>query len=258
MRIVEPNVEVLKQNNLFEHIELCGRTCYKSDDKICDGSAEKFVNMLIRSKHGSVLEHGTIYLIVPLGDKKKPSNLNKLLANPYTKVNLQDKKFYITTNYRVVVENDFINLVERYESECTEHHEKRITIRIICNRATSHEFVRHRAMSISQESQRYVNYGNKKNGKQIKVIKPLYFQENSLPYKLWKISVFIAEKVYMKLIKIGRSPQEAREVLPNSTATELVMTGFKSQWKDFLNLRTAKYAHPQAIEIAEVIKEIIL
>jgi thymidylate synthase (FAD) len=255
MRIIEPNVVELKQVNLFEHIEVCGRTCYKSTDLIKEGSAEKFVENIKKRKHGSVLEHGTVYMIVPFNDKKKPANLNKLLANQYTKVNFEDK-MYITTNYRVVVENDFYNLVERYRCEPTEHHEKRRTFRITCNRGVSHEYVRHRVMSFAQESQRYVNYTKEKFGGTIKVIQPLYFKPKTLKYMVWKFATWVSEKSYMLLIKLGATPQEAREVLTNSTATELIMTGFESQWQDFFALRCDKTAHPQAIEIANKIKEI--
>lgn len=255
MRIIEPNAVEIKQTDLFGHIELCGKTCYKSQNTIGEGTAKKFIKMIMKNKHGSVLEHGTVYMTVSYNDKKKPTNLNKLLANQYTKVKFEDK-MYITTNYRVIVENDFFNLMERYRSEPTEKHEKRRTFKLTCNRGVSHEFVRHRNMSFSQESQRYVNYTKDKYGKEIKFIKPLYFKEKTLRYRLWKFGVWFSEKMYMWLIKEGATAQEAREVLVNSTATELVMTGFESDWQSFFSLRCDKTAHPQAIELANKIKEI--
>lgn len=253
MRVIKPSAEEIIQKNLFEHIEICGRTCYKSTDKITEGSAEKFVKMLIKNNHGSVLEHGTVYLVVPFGEEYTEYNFLKLLNNKYTKHKEFANNYYITTNYRVIVENDFFNLMSKYQTEPTEHHYRRRTFKMVCNRSTSHEFVRHRVMSISQESQRYVNYGKSKFGKNIKFIKPLYFDEASKEYTLWKISCLDSEDIYMRLLSYGCTPQEAREVLPNSTATELVMTGFESEWVNFFDLRCAKSAHPQAVEVANMV-----
>lgn len=257
MKVIKPSVEEIAQKNLFEHIEVCGRTCYKSTDKITKGSADRFVKMLVNNRHGSVLEHGTVYLVVPFGEEYTEHNFLKLLNNKYTKHREFADNYYITTNYRVIVENNFFNLMEKYQTEPTLHHYKRRTFRIVCNRSTSHEFVRHRVMSVSQESQRYVNYGKEKFGKHIKFIKPLYFDEMSKEYMLWKINCIDSEDIYMRLLSYGCTPQEAREVLPNSTATELVMTGFESEWTDFLYLRCSKAAHPQAIEVATMIKKLL-
>lgn len=255
MKIIAPCVEELIQNDLFKHIELCGKTCYKSTDNIKEGSAEKFVNMIKKNKHGSVLEHGTVYLTIPFEEEFTEPNIFKLINNKYTKHREDNENYYITTNYRVIVENDFFNLMDKYATEPTAHHCRRRTFKITCNRGVSHEFVRHRVMSFSQESQRYVNYSKDKFGKEIKVIKPLYFKEKTFCYRLWKFGVWISEKVYLWLIKKGASPQEAREVLMNSTATELVMTGFESEWQDFFELRCSKAAHPQAEEVANMIRE---
>ena len=253
MRVIKPSAEEIIQKNLFEHIEICGRTCYKSVDKITEGSAEKFVKMLIKNNHGSVLEHGTVYLVVPFGEEYTEYNFLKLLNNKYTKHKEFANNYYITTNYRVIVENDFFNLMSKYQTEPTEHHYRRRTFKMVCNRSTSHEFVRHRVMSISQESQRYVNYAKSKFGNHIKFIKPLYFEESSKEYTLWKINCIDSEDIYMRLLSYGCTPQEAREVLPNSTATELVMTGFEIEWVNFFDLRCAKSAHPQAVEVANMV-----
>lgn len=585
MRVIKPSAEEIIQKNLFEHIEICGRTCYKSTDKITEGSAEKFVKMLIKNNHGSVLEHGTVYLVVPFGEEYTEYNFLKLLNNKYTKHKEFANNYYITTNYRVIVENDFFNLMSKYQTEPTEHHYRRRTFKMVCNRSTSHEFVRHRVMSFAHEcitgdtvihpkgytikelyerfnypqnsydkthnktlrlkscnekneivynkpieildkgiapvyelttktgykikatenhkflsknnsyiklgdlsvgdkvmvngrpslicitdeelvnlyktmdvlsisqylncppssirrklhclgifekrkndsnkekykknhtkesykkggntrkemykngnltiwnkgltekesesvkkqanslrknhhnngfgeknskykngigvyrrdlsqikmcemcgntenlevhhldknrtnndkhnlikvcckchhmihckdkgklkfkgikcvcdeiisikyvgeehvydvcmqdplnnyvangfvvhnSQRYVNYGKSKFGKHIKFIKPLYFEESSKEYMLWKINCIDSEDIYMRLLSYGCTPQEAREVLPNSTATELVMTGFESEWVNFFDLRCAKSAHPQAVEVANMV-----
>ena len=253
---------------MLKHIEVCGRTCYKSEDRITEDSCHKFVNMLKSKKHCAMLEHGTVYLTIPKEDVMEwaiDDCSNELFEKyilfirqlPYSKCNKDEKEFYcVTTNYRVIVENNLEDLVEKYQSDCTEHHYKRRTFKITCNRSTSHEFVRHRVFSFAQESQRYVNYSKDKFGKEIKVIKPLFFNnENSLNYIHWKNSCEDSESRYFCLLNNEATPQEARDVLPNATATELIMTGFESDWEHFFDLRCARDAHPQAQEIANMIKE---
>ena len=169
MKIIKPNAIELKQTDLFKHIELCGRTCYKSEDKITDDSCYRFVNMLKEHAHGAMLEHGTVYLTVPNYLKlllskdaiRDKSCFDLLRNNNYTQINndkvpatgdLSECFCYITTNYRVIVENNLEDFMEKYKSECTEHHPKRRTFKITCNRGVSHEFVRHRVFSFAQES----------------------------------------------------------------------------------------------------------
>lgn len=277
MKIIEPNAIELKQGSGFEgmlkHIEVCGRTCYKSEDKITEDSCHRFVNMLREHAHGAMLEHGTVYLTVPNYLKlllskdaiKDKSCFDLLRDNNYTKINndivpktgdISECFSYITTNYRVIVENNLEDFMEKYKSECTEHHYKRRTFKITCNRGVSHEFVRHRVFSFAQESQLYVNYSKDKFGNEIKVIKPLYFNEDNSSYWMWKQGCENAETTYIALLANKATPQEAREVLPNATATELIMTGFESDWDHFFELRCARDAHPQAQEIANKIREL--
>ena len=276
MQIIKPNAIELKQQPGFEgmlkHIELCGRTCYKSEDRITDDSCHRFVNMLREHAHGAMLEHGTVYLNIPnedifqANDKVKElqivtgqwARLASIVREPlpYSKTTFSDDSVCITTNYRVIVENDLEWLLDRYLCEPIKHHYKRRTFKITCNRSVSHEFVRHRVFSFAQESQRYVNYSKEKFGKEIKVIKPLYFtDEFSLKYLHWKGACEDAERRYFTLLANNATPQEAREVLPNSCATELIMTGFEFDWEHFFKLRCAKDAHPQAQEVANMIKE---
>lgn len=218
--------------------------------------------MLTEHAHGAMLEHGTVYLTIPTYDNRDnegrilEAKIIFLLRNKYTKYKEVFNNYYITTNYRVIVENGWIDLLNKYQSDCTNFHYKRRTFKITCNRGVSHEFVRHRVFSFAQESQRYVNYSKDKFGKEIKVIKPLYFNDEfSLKYVHWKGACEDAERRYFTLLANNATPQEAREVLPNSTATELIMTGFESDWEHFFKLRCAKDAHPQAQEVANMIKE---
>ena len=128
------------------------------------------------------------------------------------------------------------------------------TVLFVCDRGVSHELVRHRPCSFAQESTRYCNYGNDKHGNQITVIEPFFYAEpgREKEYEIWKKSCEVAEKSYMDLLAIKRSPQEARSVLPNSLKTEIIMTATEDEWQHIINLRaigTTGAPHPQMKEI---------
>jgi thymidylate synthase (FAD) len=125
------------------------------------------------------------------------------------------------------------------------------TVHFTCSRAISHELVRHRALSPTQESQRYVNYSKGRFGGEITFIEPLWVKSDEQLKKLWTISMDENESEYMGLIQYGLQPQEAREVLPNSTKTEVVMTGTIGEWMHFFDLRCADDAHPEMRRIAK-------
>ena len=268
MKIIRPDAIELKQEPTFEgmlkHIELCGRTCYKSEDKITDGSAEKFVNMLREHAHGAMLEHGTVYMII---DKDNLHNVESpmesgleqfVLYNKYTTFRFEKDTYYITTNYRAIVENNLEWAMNIFACEPTEHHYKRRTFKITCNRGVSHEFVRHRVFSFAQESQRYCNYSKDKYGKEITFIEPIWQRglKDSTPLMIdWEDCMENVESTYFFLLENGLTPQLARGVLSNDVKTELIMTGFESDWEHFFDLRCAKDAHPEAQEIANIIKE---
>ena len=124
-----------------------------------------------------------------------------------------------------------------------------ISVHFVCDRGVSHELVRHRIASYSQESTRYCNYSKEKFDKEITVIKPCFFDEQSLAYEYWKQACERAESSYFSLLNAGCSPQEARSVLPNSLKTELVVTANPREWLHIFQQRTAKEAHPQMREI---------
>lgn len=159
---------------------------------------------------------------------------------------------------------EFIKMIIDKNHETVLEHEK-LTVRIICDRGVTHEIVRHRIASYSQESTRYCNYSKEKFGKEITVIKPCFWSEadpkTSEKYAVWERSMREAEKAYFELISLGSTPQEARSVLPNSLKTEIVMTMNLREWRHFFKLRTAKEAHPQMREISQPLldkfKEII-
>lgn len=275
MRLIKPSVEIIKQeeydlNHIFKFIELAGRTCYKSEDKITEDSAKEFVDRMIKSGHGAMLEHGTVYLTIP------KTNVNRILViysyerNPYSKVIWTNDYIYITTNYRVIIEHHWIKDLD-YIAPLTKFHAKRTTVKFICDRGVSHEFVRHRVFSFAQESTRYCNYTKDKFNNELTFIIPCWIKDleegnyyNFINYhgdnidgsKEWYDNCLNTEKTYFRLIKDDNwKPQEARSILPNSLKTELVMTGFDSDWQNFFKLRCATNAHPQAKELSDMLKD---
>ena len=291
MKLIESSVQIIEEKDPYKMIELAGRTCYKSEDKITENSAKEFVDRMIKLGHGAMLEHGTIYLTL---DGEDP-NLSEIQSNPHTKVNLVpyevltegnytiSYKAYITTNLRVLVENNLKELL-CYQVEPTEHHEKRITAKFICDRATANQFVRHRVFSFAQESTRYCDYSKDKFGNDITYIIPswldlpegkysdwdndwcdvselklLYPEVDNLsdPANCFLQSIKNAEYYYFMLINRGWKPQQARQVLPNATKTELVMTGFESDWEHFFELRCSGAAHPDAKKLADELKSLM-
>lgn len=199
MMIQKPGVEIVGADSygeMLRRIERIGRVCYKSEDKIEEGSAEKFIRGIIRRGHESVIEHGTI------------------------------------------------------------------TVKFICDRGVSHEIVRHRIASYSQESTRYCNYVKEKFGRQIACIDlatgfqyDLNNETDRRKYDVWMAAMQSAEESYFKLIELGATPQEARSVLPNSLKTELVVTMNLREWRHFFRMRADKAAHPQCREVACMLLE---
>lgn len=186
MKLIKSSVTNITPNRFFEedilkHIELCGRTCYKSEDRITDTSAEKFVNMLKKNKHRSVLEHGTVYLYTRETSYNfmgvwRSDLFDKYDKNPYSVAYMDGPEVYITTNYRVIIENGWESDLDFIDDEFGMFHVQRYTFSITCSRAIANEIVRHRAMSFSQESTRYCNYANKnKFGSDLQFIIPSRF-----------------------------------------------------------------------------------
>lgn len=138
-------------------------------------------------------------------------------------------------------------LIERGHESVLEH--ESITVRFVCDRGISHEIVRHRLASYSQESTRYCNYSNDRFGSELTFIKPCFFKEAKGAYCSWYNTMDFAECAYFDMLEDGCTPQEARSVLPNSLKTEVVMTANLREWRHFLKLRTAKAAHPQMREL---------
>lgn len=140
---------------------------------------------------------------------------------------------------------DFVKRLIKMGHESVLEHVS-ISVIIICDRGISHELVRHRIASYTQESTRYCDYAKKG---EIVFIKPCFLKEGTAEYKIWEKAMEFAEKTYFQLRKRGLKPQEARAVLPNSLKTEIYVTANIREWKHIFELRCAAAAHPQMREI---------
>ena len=272
---ITPTKYALK--DIKKQIEIAGRTCYKSEDKITDDSCEEFVQRMINSGHMSILEHGTVYLTIPI-EEDKEGFIYKNIINPYSTVIIKDNYAYVTTNYRVIVENEWEDYL-RYLTDYPSEHARRSTFKFVCDRGVSHELVRHRCMSFAQESTRYCNYNKDKFNNELTFIIPTWL-EDKLPegnYVYWDgdwcdleqmriqhaadngiednflWSLQNSEDYYTFFINKGLKPQEARQILPNALKTEVVVTAFDSDWDNFFNLRCPNSAHPDMRKLAREI-----
>lgn len=263
MRLISPSVELWKPDkaadrqsywvSIYKHIERCGRICYKSEM----GDSVEFVSRLMAKGHLSPLEHGTVCLRVP-------ENMGLcFFYNHYsTVIPGKEDWWLVVTNMRVLTEGGWLEKVTEY-ADC-EYAPKRYTMHITCSRAIANEFVRHREFSFSQESTRYCNYSKEQFGKEITFIKPKWYQDGCidtspecLRKRLFDEICRMSERDYMEFLASGGTPQNARDLLPLCLKTELVMTGFITQWQRFVSLRCGKSAHPEARKIAEEITSIL-
>lgn len=309
MRIMNAGYEIMPMNGtMFENIEKVARICYKSEDKICEGSAEKMVRSLVKRNHEAMLEHESIIFVVEKENDyrkfvryvdvlesigfdsmlrttyfdrgvisgnirmwrdflrfslnvMKDANENDSFKFPQVIADLlayKSKWPIIFDDMDMEVKNIFDSGVyvpihkEQLTDEEKPYHYT-ITVKFTVDRGVSHEIVRHRKSSFAQESTRYVNYSKGQYGAEIAVIKPCFYEEGSEAYKIWEKGCLDAEVAYMKLIEMGRTPQEARDSLPTSTKTEIVMTTVMNYWQHFFDLRAREVtggAHPQMKEVA--------
>lgn len=264
MKLINQSYEICKTHgytlqDVYKDIERAARISYKSEDKITEDSAEKMVQRLISMKHYSPLEFGTIYLKITLDPIRNIYNALKYENNPFSAITIaKDSTRYITTNYRVIIENHWEDDLQ-YMCAPTKYHQRRTTVKFITNRAVSHELVRHRSMSFMQESQRYVAYDKDKFGNELTFIKPAWKQpeldeqtnETVLTHQLFAN----IEDTYMKLRSLGLTPQQARIVLPNATKTELYMCGFDKDWEHFFDLRDKTHVDPQMYDLVHPLHE---
>lgn len=298
MQFIKPNFEILPQgeglNGIYRQIEIAGRTCYKSADKATENSSEVFTQRMVESSHTAMCEHATIYLFIPfVAGNELYYVAEKYRNNKFSYIKIRNKHFcldkngyYITTNYRVLVENDWLDDL-KYMTEPKEYHEKRITVRFHMDRIGTQSCTRHRPMSFAQESTRYVNYSKDKFGSEINISIPTWTNEKEIQesyenkdYMLdvyynflnekynetspqgrnpintifyWLAANEFAEWSYMKLVECGLRAEQARCVLPVGVDSEIIITGSIKDWTHFFNLRhfgTTGKPHPDIQEIA--------
>lgn len=276
MKLIESKAEYIPQEEglegIYKAIELAGRTCYKSTDKITEDSAKPFVDRMIKSNHLAMLEHGTVYLYIEEDDRGSLyyfEFIEKYENNKYSIVNENPEEVdgtnsmgsYITTNLRVLVENGWLDDLE-YICEPTKYHEKRYTFRLTTSIGVTRELNRHRVNSIAEQSTRYCNYSKDKFGNEVTFCLPSWINSTEYTEMTPEERIFFrscehAEFDYLRLISKGWQPQQAREVLPLCTATEAIYTAFVNDWKRLLRLRlfeeTGK-VHPNMKVLMEKLK----
>lgn len=278
MNIIKPSFEIWEQpsgiDGIYRQIERAGRVCYKSENHQTADSARPFVERMVNSQHTAMLEHATVYLKIAAGQSDFDYRHNR-----FTHVNTVGSTDYVTTNYRVIIENhreaDMCFLTDPLPE-----HERRVTVHFTTQIAITREYNRHRVNSMAEQSTRYCNYSKAKFGNEISVNLPTWvaaepgFDEAKAAnagfkalcaevadgrsddwdaVTAWTFGNLAAEHAYMQLIALGRKPQEARVVLPLDTNTELIHTAFTSDWKHFFDLRalgTTGAPHPDAKVLA--------
>ena len=309
MKIIHPSVEYWSQDNtldgIWKHAARCARVCYQSAHTKEDESAKDFLLRTIakngfkkdKSSHMSVLEHATVYLVVNIQNPFYPHMCCKYKDNHYSKtcnliINDTIEGICITTNLRVIIENDWLDDLKFIANDIS-NHVKRYTFSFITNLGVSRELNRHRCHSISEESTRYCNYSKDKFGNGLTFIIPEWLDleegnvkeyhrsiinnsnkisingklidaiDNNCSFTTigeWLLSNHKAEQHYLHLISKGWKPQQAREVLPLSLKTQVVHTAFEDDWKDFIALRSDGISgapHPNIKVLADKVKELI-
>lgn len=280
-----PQFEIWNQepgmDGIYRQVERAGRVCYKSEDHCTAESARPFVERMIKSDHTAMLEHATVYLLYRDGETASAEQggdaagetWQRYERNKFSKVTTVDGCHYVTTNLRVLAENQWLADLDHLTEPLT-HHERRVTVHFTTQIATTREFNRHRANSMAEQSTRYCNYSKDKFGNEISINIPEWVRALSVEepaqidflelakkvtegqaddYENWLFANLAAERAYMNLIALGRKPQEARAILPLDTNTELIHTAFVSDWKHFFDLRaqgTTGAPHPDAKVLA--------
>ena len=289
MKLINQNVEEWHCGytlpEIWSHIAKCARVCYQSEPRNNEETDEEFVKRVILRNHSfeeigesrelqlklhlSCLEHGTVYLDIPC-EEDTLTSIRFFENNIYSKHNCSSNaRYHITTNMRVVIENNLMNVLH-YITKPNVFHCLRTTFNITTDIGVARELARHRTHSISEESTRYCNYSKDKFNNELTFIKPCCLNDEKL--KLYgdyhtvirdksPESIFIAnlnnvERDYLDLIKLGWTPQQARQILPLSTKVQTIHTAFESDWAEFISLRAdacSGSVHPNMKVIANKI-----
>ncbi|MGI6233427.1 MAG: FAD-dependent thymidylate synthase [Prevotella sp.] len=286
MNIIKPSFEIWEQEpgeqGIYRQVERAGRVCYKSENHQTADSAWPFCERMIKSSHTAMLEHGTVYLTLDGNDGEQRKVADHYRTNRFSRVKESGGKFFVTTNFRVLVENGWTDDL-RFLTPPSPEHELRVTVHFTTQIAITREYNRHRVNSMAEQSTRYCNYSKEKFGSEIAVCLPEWVREaqeasptnnadqqsfmdlaakvadgSATDLENWRFANLAAERSYLNLIAAGRRPQEARVVLPLDTLTELVHTAFITDWLHFFDLRalgTTGAPHPDAKALAAPLYE---
>ena len=270
MKLIDPSYEILEQqdglNGVYKQIELAGRTCYKSEDKITDESAESFVQRMIDSGHTAMLEHGTVYFYI-----KREENGGINPNDPFDidfdtifckygqhKTNFDTHETFFTTNLRWLVEKypeNWKEIYKYYARTPDERWPKRHTVKLTTSLHVYKDLTRHRTMSFAIESTRFCNYSKGKFGSELTFIKPCWMEDDTTTFSIYIefiSSLKNIEQTYLYLVNNGWQAQQAAEILPQCVKADVVITGFESDWDHIFNLRsigTTGKPHPEVERI---------
>lgn len=277
-------------------IERAGRTCYRSEGLITETSHLKFVESLVKSGHGAMLEHGTVYLHFPYSTSSETeAMIYRFSHNPYSTIHkvqsvmddVNDTSgFYVTTNFRVLVENNWLEYIDYICEQPTQYHDKRYTVRFTLQLVIEREYNRHRTHSLGSESTRFCNYNLDKYGNEITICQPDNVTDEDIAelqegndfwgyirllndisnckedmdermkaIDWWWFANLATEISYLNLVRLGWRPEQARTILPLDLKCESVHTAFKKDWISFFKLRSyispSNKPHPDAIATAK-------
>jgi len=284
MKIIKPSVEFFgavptEYNAALKFIEMAGRTCYKSEDKITEDSAEGFVKKLIKAGHLAMVEHSNFVVRMKQPETIVMGLISTIVSVVGKYLNVIQNSDYIYVGGSLTAWHQRGNIVgwddpifrafaKRYDDlfdivlldpiytpwDSCPYDEiptllHRYAAKFICDRGVSHELVRHRPCSFAQESTRYVNYG----GKDMEFIEPTGFDDWDFCRSIFISSCRKSEEHYSKMLSFGLFPQQARAVLPNALKTEIVVTADAAEWTHIRKLRTAKSAHPDMQRVMSMV-----
>ena len=312
IKVVNPSVEIWKQDGytldaIWKHIARCARVCYQSVPrnngetdydflvrtlfKGCDVLKKYYDKEFIIKTHLSVCEHGTVHLKYRLFIVKEIAKANRFIHNQYSKSKIDDGYAYITTNMRVLIENNWLDELEFIDTtpNCP-YYTDRYTVNFITDIGASRELNRHRVNSISEESTRYCAYDKDKFGKGITVAKLPWIPNDDADGQCYKTGFFgdhevfddeyiqghycdgwtaidwflyglqVCDLVYRKTRELGWTAQQAREILPLNTKTQVVHTAFADDWGHWIDLRSGEVSgkvHPMMKELANKLVKLI-
>ena len=265
MKLIDPSYTILEQQEglagIYKQIELAGRTCYKSEDKITDDSAEAFVQRMIDSGHTAMLEHGTVYLYFKHSGNVEDDPYQILFDTLFCKygkwnTNYNTHETFFTTNLRWLIEKypeNWKEIYAFYGRTPDDRWPMRRTVKLTTSLHVYKDITRHRTMSFAIESTRFCNYSKGKFGGELTFIKPVWEDADT---NAFIGALDVIEESYLRLIEEGWQAQQAAEILPQCVKADVVITGFEDDWKHIFNLRalgTTGAPHPEVKRIFEPI-----